>query len=42
MTRKTIEIIILVTGAVLEALKIIKDKMNGRNGNDRKGDSKEK
>jgi hypothetical protein len=42
MTKKTVEIIILVTGAVLEALKLIKDKINGRNGDDRKRDSKKK
>jgi hypothetical protein len=42
MTKKTIEFIFLIAGAVLEALKLIKDKLNGRKGDDRKRDSKKK
>jgi hypothetical protein len=42
MTKKTIELIILIAGAVLEALKLIRDKINGRKGDDRKRDSKKK
>ena len=30
MTRKTVELIIIVVGFVLEILQLIKDKLNGR------------
>jgi hypothetical protein len=42
MTRKTVEIIIAVIAFVTEILRVIKEKMNGRKGNDDKGASKEK
>ncbi len=41
MTNKTIEMIILIAGAVLEGLKLLKDKINGRKDDD-KGDAEEK
>ena len=34
MTKKTIELIILITGAVVDALKLIRDKLNGGKKND--------
>jgi hypothetical protein len=42
MTRRTVEIIIAVIAFVTEILRVIKDKMNGRKGNDDKGAAKEK
>ena len=40
MTRKTVELIIIVVGFVLEILQLIKDKLNGRKKDDDKRDSK--
>jgi hypothetical protein len=40
MTRKTVEIIIAVIAFATEILRVIKEKMNGRKGNDDKGSSK--
>ncbi len=42
MTNKTIEMIILIAGAVLEGLKLLKDKINGRKDDDDKGAAEEK
>lgn len=39
MTRKTVELIIIVVGFVLEILQLIKDKLNGRKKDDDKRDS---
>ncbi len=36
MTRKTVELIIIVVGFVLEILEMIKDKINGRKKDDDK------
>jgi len=40
MTRKTVELIIIVVGFVLEILQLIKDKLNGRKKDDDKRDPK--
>jgi len=40
MTRKTVELIIIVVGFVLEVLELIKDKFNGRKKDDDKGAAK--
>jgi hypothetical protein len=39
MTRKTVELIIIVVGFVLEILQLIKDKLNGRKKDDDKRDA---
>ena len=39
MTKKTVELIIIVVGFVLEILQLIKDKFNGRKKDDDKRDS---
>ncbi len=42
MTNKTIQLIITIIAFATEVLVVIKEKINGRKGNDDKGDAEKK